>query len=410
MLRWQRGGGPGQGRRRSGRATARKLFNRVRRAARVLVQGERLPWPDGPHCGTAELVARQHDDGGYGRLDLFVLYLAIQESHGESEGGIALLEKLLRRDPDQRKGELALLAVSRRQSLAGAFFLPTQPVIQQDMRLASHLTAVALAVHAGEPRVRVATWHPRSSPRYDRQWFRDNGFTGKEIDRLEAVQGEVYRRLDLAPIAWNELSRIQQELRGHIDPSDRMHGRGDFYQTCEPLLIRGQRPTGLRFDAYGLASVLEPSDRVLDIGCNCGFLALHAARHARAVDGFDVNPRFIAIANRARHHLGRHNCRFTQASFDDFQPDRPYDMVFSFAVHHWIGLPIPAYGARLQRLVRPGGLVLVESQDLSTHDSDWDDKLAALCSVGFEEVRSGTLCDDGILARRHVLLRDTRTV
>jgi trans-aconitate methyltransferase len=126
------------------------------------------------------------------------------------------------------------------------------------------------------------------------------------------------------------------------------------------------------------------------------------------VDGFDAAAHFISIAEIAKKYLERENCTFTASSFSDFSTPESCDVIFSFAVHHWIGMPIPKYAARLGGLLNPGGLVLLESQDLSTHDRDWDAKLRQFCDSGFEEIRSGTMSDDGLIARRHVLLRDTR--
>jgi 2-polyprenyl-3-methyl-5-hydroxy-6-metoxy-1,4-benzoquinol methylase len=361
---------------------------------------------------TAEMVARQNGPSGYARADLFVHYLAIQEAEGSSEGGIALLQKLVENAPEGRKPDRALLAVLRRDSLPNSLFIPTKIVVDAKLNLLSNPVPLAVAIHSGESEVaatiKITARGRITPPRYDSQWLTGIGFTADEVARVEAAQGEVFEKLRILSLPWETFMNLRKEMRGLLPKGVKMHGRGDLYQTCQELLLPGQRPTALRFREYDLAAILKPSDRVLDIGCNCGFLALHTSRFVKHVDGFDAAAHFIAIAGIAKKYLERENCTFTASSFSEFSTSESYDVIFSFAVHHWIGMPIPDYAARLLELLKPGGLVLLESQDLSTHDQDWDEKLRQFCSAGFEEVRSGTMSDDGLIARRHVLLRDTR--
>ncbi|MBA2669115.1 MAG: class I SAM-dependent methyltransferase [Gemmatimonadetes bacterium] len=357
---------------------------------------------------TAELVARQHGPSGYNRMDLVVMYLAIQEARGEGEGKIALLEKLVQRDPARRKADSAILEFLKRDTLSNGLFIPNNLLIDSGMSLVASVAPLAMAVSHGDTEIPVEIRRRHRGQCYDLQWFRTHGFAPVEIEAIEAARTEVFQKLGFLPLPWETRSRIEKELRRFLPEGETLHGRGDFYQTCEELLIGGQRPTALRFRAYNLNSVLKATDRVLDIGCNCGFFALLVSRYVQTVDGFDISPRFISIASAAQRHLGRENCRFTTSSFQNFTVREPYDVIFSFAVHHWIGMPMAEYAARLRQMLKPGGLVLVESQDLGGQDKDWDEKLRALHGAGFAEVRSGTLCDDGRLTRRHVLLRDDR--
>jgi 2-polyprenyl-3-methyl-5-hydroxy-6-metoxy-1,4-benzoquinol methylase len=361
-----------------------------------------------PQIPTAELVARQFSRSGYRRLDLFIMYAAIADVEAGSGSGLDLLEKLLSSDAARRDTDVALLALLRRGRLSESVYMPLPAVVDTDLRLIANMAGLAAALYRSHERISVRIWKPRETIAYNTDWLIRHGFTPAEIGRIDEVRAQVYRRLGLADLPWEAMEAAQQELRQHLDAADVMHGLGSFYQSCEELAICGQRPTSARFSAYGLESLLDPDQRLLDIGCNCGFLALECARHVKQVHGFDINPRFIAIGNAAKRVLGRRNCELSTSSFEDFRSDAPFDVIFSFAVHHWIGQPIPEYAERLKRMLNPGGMVLVESQDVSTHDADWDAKLSAFCSVGFEPVASGTLCDDGVRARRHVLLRDTR--
>jgi 2-polyprenyl-3-methyl-5-hydroxy-6-metoxy-1,4-benzoquinol methylase len=386
----------------------------ARRTARRLTTRLHLAWhADTPELGlrvsTAELVARQQESSGHNRMDLFVMLLALQESEGKATGGLALLERLIDRDSEPARGDRAMLAILRGGPISQSVFLPARPAVDREMRLIAGTAGLALAIHRGDSEVDITLAEAPLRPCYHAAWLRSHGFSDEEITRIEHARDAVFDQLGLIPMPWPERERILAEMRALLPKGSMAHGRGDLYQTCEALAIPGQRSTAVRFQAYDLASVLKPSDRVLDIGCNCGFFAIETARHVRHVDGFDISPHFIAIAERARDVLRRNNCTFSVASFEDFSPPEPYDVIFSFAVHHWIGMPLPEYAARLQAMLRPGGLVLMESQDLNTHDRDWDQKLGQMLAAGFEEVRAGSLCDDGLMPRRHVLLRDTRS-
>jgi 2-polyprenyl-3-methyl-5-hydroxy-6-metoxy-1,4-benzoquinol methylase len=397
------------GRARRAYYASKKAYNALTEQMRLLMLGSsrrvELTFP------TAEIVSRQNDPAGYFRLDIFVAYQAIKEVTREGDGRagrkLAQFEKLLRNDPARRIADRALLTVLQSGFTKG-FFVPEKPVLDAEMNLGANVAAIALAIASEQRSIPSLLRKHRPAVRYDVEWFRRHDFSAQEIEELETTRQEVYQKLCILPWLRSEMSNLEGELRRLLPKNSTMHGRGTFYQTCEDLLISGQRPTALRFSAYDIASVVKPSDRVLDIGCNCGFFALALSKSVQVIDAFDVSPHFIAIANMAKERIGRKNCNFIVSSFANFTPSEPYDVILSFAVHHWIGMPMPEYAARLRAMLKPGGLLLVESQDLSTHDHDWDEKLQSLISTGFEEIRSGTLCDDGLLARRHVLLRDCR--
>jgi ubiquinone/menaquinone biosynthesis C-methylase UbiE len=112
-------------------------------------------------------------------------------------------------------------------------------------------------------------------------------------------------------------------------------------------------------------AAIEPGHRVLDVGAGPGFFASGIAGlvgEAGAVDGVDINPRFVEDANaRAAEHanvnfhlLQDHRLPFADATFDraicknvlEYVPD----------VHETL--------TEIRRVLKPGGRVLII-------DSDW---------------------------------------
>jgi SAM-dependent methyltransferase len=76
------------------------------------------------------------------------------------------------------------------------------------------------------------------------------------------------------------------------------------------------------------------TDRVLDIGCAEGWIALEAAGLVRHVDGFDISPQRVGEAARLAAERGIANVAFDVASIEQY-PFRPrsYDVVLFLSVY-----------------------------------------------------------------------------
>jgi arsenite methyltransferase len=112
------------------------------------------------------------------------------------------------------------------------------------------------------------------------------------------------------------------------------------------------------------ALALQPGERVLDIGCGPGFLAIEMAEEVGPggrVVGVDASESMLAIARRR------------EPAVAEFQPgdalslafaDGAFDAVVSTQVYEYVA-DMPAALAEARRVLRPGGRLLIL-------DTDWD--------------------------------------
>src|SRR5204862_6804994 len=70
---------------------------------------------------------------------------------------------------------------------------------------------------------------------------------------------------------------------------------------------------------------VEPRERVLDVGCGKGELALDLAERTGAhVVGVDVSPRYLAFARERSSHP---NVEYVEADVLTWRPEEPFDAV-----------------------------------------------------------------------------------
>jgi len=168
-----------------------------------------------------------------------------------------------------------------------------------------------------------------------------------------------------------------------------------FYQSLEELGLTGYRNTLERFEKYGLKSLLKPDYQVLDIGCNTGFFSITVSHYVKHVDALDNKKLNILQGRIARKRLNIKNIRFFHTGYEKFRSNKKYDVVLSFAVHHWVGLSLHDYAKKIHSMMKKGGILYFESHDLSSLDSHFDRKLDIVKSAGFSVVRTIDMKDDG---------------
>ncbi len=136
---------------------------------------------------------------------------------------------------------------------------------------------------------------------------------------------------------------------------------------------------------------LQPGERVLDVGCGTGTLAIIARQRVGETGGVSgIDPSWQMIA-RARHKAERVGLSITfqvgvieQLAF----PDQSFDIVLSTLMMHHLPDTLKRRGlAEIVRVLKPGGRLLV--LDLKGHAGSIRDQPAFMKEAGFSQVEMG---------------------
>lgn len=111
---------------------------------------------------------------------------------------------------------------------------------------------------------------------------------------------------------------------------------------------------------------IRPVDTVLDLGSGCGFGTAVIAQQAGRVVACDISPAYLAFARHECSHAN--NIEFVQIESRDLSAisDGSIDKVISMAVFIHLNLfDIHAYFHEFARILRPGGLALIDFADMN---------------------------------------------
>jgi 16S rRNA G527 N7-methylase RsmG len=100
---------------------------------------------------------------------------------------------------------------------------------------------------------------------------------------------------------------------------------------------------------------------VLDMGSNVGFFSLYVSEKVNSIDLIELNPKLCNICRKVRDKLKIKNVNIINSNIVEYNFNKKYDMIFSFAVHGHIGIGLHRYLELLHRLLNEGGLVLFET-------------------------------------------------
>lgn len=131
-----------------------------------------------------------------------------------------------------------------------------------------------------------------------------------------------------------------------------------YYRTPDGSLEQAQRD---KLDLVCRKLRLKPGDRLLDIGCGWGSLAIWAAKHYGAKSlGVTLAAEQVRFAREwiAREGLGD-VCRVEHRDYRDVASDEPFDKISAIGVIEHVGVAnYPKYFAQVNDLLKPGGLFL----------------------------------------------------
>jgi len=106
---------------------------------------------------------------------------------------------------------------------------------------------------------------------------------------------------------------------------------------------------------------LQPGQRLLDIGCGWGGLAIHAAqRYGVDATGITLSGPQVALANERIAAAGlADRCRVEARDYRELDEPAGYDALVSVGMFEHVGAAVlPAYFAQAWRLLKPGGAFL----------------------------------------------------
>lgn len=156
------------------------------------------------------------------------------------------------------------------------------------------------------------------------------------------------------------------------------------YQGLAIAGVLGDRMSDYRFDDYELRRWIKPGDAILDIGCNCGFIAvLSAYRIGAKAHGIDINPYMIEIGELVAKHLRVADLvTLTAGNLIDYKPSALFNVVLSFATH-WTDdknyrVGIVDHMERMASLLRTDGTLVFESHCNDVGKAEFYEGLASV--------------------------------
>ncbi len=160
--------------------------------------------------------------------------------------------------------------------------------------------------------------------------------------------------------------RDREAVRHHYDLSN------DFYRlVLGPSMVYScayfehpddtlERAQERKLDLICRKLKLLPGERLLDVGCGWGSLALHAARHYGVeVVGITLSPPQAQFARERAAELGLESqAQFEVVDYRELSAEQ-FDKIASVGMFEHVGqAQLTDYFDRLRRLLRPGGLLL----------------------------------------------------
>ncbi len=154
---------------------------------------------------------------------------------------------------------------------------------------------------------------------------------------------------------------IPSIIRAYDDPIVRAYCWGRFWILRQRFL-----------DEIG--QYLPARGRVLDLGCGFGLFSLYyaAARPGLEIEGFDLNPRRIAMARAAAGRLGLGNVRYEVGDVMEFRGGRHFDAAYMLdIVHHVPEETVRPLLDQVAKCLPAGGRLVIKDVDSAPAWKRW---------------------------------------
>lgn len=141
------------------------------------------------------------------------------------------------------------------------------------------------------------------------------------------------------------------------------YGNGYLYQSFDKVPLRGLRNTKYRIRELKIDEFTN-NKKILDIGCNTGFLSMSIKPIYKKLVGIDHHQISINIANLVRDYLSMSKVQFLCKNFNNFKFDETFDVIFSLANHSTKDKGIidtNSYFKKINQLHNNKGLLFIES-------------------------------------------------
>ena len=234
-------------------------------------------------------------------------------------------------------------------------------------------------------------------------------FYNLDISKNPSEIGDCKDYIDTGISVSEELASVRKVIINTFDRYFHAFGKGRLYQSSPSLGLKGIRDTGLRIKKYRLNEILNNKMNVLDIGCNVGFLDIELSPFSNTITGIEYSDSLVEIGQYAVNQLGLDNIHLICDDYNSWQErnEEKYDLIFSFAVHGWLNIDPHTYAKQLCRMLNPKGLIIFESQQLSS-DSLYETFISALLEEDVTIVNRDRIIDDGETEREFVLLMNDK--
>lgn len=115
----------------------------------------------------------------------------------------------------------------------------------------------------------------------------------------------------------------------------------------------------------------KPSDRVLEIGCGTGTIAVKFADSAKEILATDISSKMLEFGRKKAKEAGKENVTFMQADiFDERLQKGSYDVIYAFSVLHLLE-NLQKVMPRINALLKPGGLFISTTVCLTEKNMFW---------------------------------------